>query len=64
MVYNYLIFDLDGWTVLHTESHRGNVEVIKVLLAKENIEVNRQDVKGCTPLHLAIMEKQTTCVQV
>ena len=40
------------WTALHTASHDGYVEVVKLLLAHPNINVNQPPLDDTTPFYL------------
>eukprot|EP00522_Entomoneis_paludosa_P001502 CAMPEP_0172469562 /NCGR_PEP_ID=MMETSP1065-20121228/64066_1 /TAXON_ID=265537 /ORGANISM="Amphiprora paludosa, Strain CCMP125" /LENGTH=66 /DNA_ID=CAMNT_0013227273 /DNA_START=48 /DNA_END=244 /DNA_ORIENTATION=+ len=42
----------DGWTPLHWASKRGHLEVVRRLFDL-GANVNKQDICGLTPLHLA-----------
>ena len=41
------------WRTLHEAAESANLEMLKELL-DEGADVNREDARGCTPLHLAI----------
>ena len=60
---NQLLFDSNlsninaqneqGQTVLHLACFRGNIEIVEVVLAANNIDICLRDKKGCTPLHIS-----------
>ena len=43
----------DGWTPLHIACLNGDLEVVKTLLSMDEIDVNRADKDGVTPLDIA-----------
>jgi len=53
-----------GLTALHVASCQGHVEVVKLLLAYPNINVNVKDNSARTPLSLGCMSGQVTVVQL
>ncbi|KAG8040609.1 hypothetical protein G9C98_002605 [Cotesia typhae] len=50
------IADKRGATPLHRAASKGNVEVLKFLLAQEGLNIDAQDIYGNTALHLACEE--------
>jgi ankyrin repeat protein len=52
----------NGYTPLHYAIETENLEVIKLLICKDNI--NQQDYRGCTPIHLAIRQKGDNCIYI
>ena len=53
-----------GWTSLHAASRNGRVEVVKLLLAHPNIDVNMKSSNGNTPFSLGCLCGQVSVVQV
>lgn len=47
--------------LLHIAANCGSYDCLMILL-KKGIDVNRQDVSGCTPLHLAARNGQKRCI--
>ena len=52
----------NNYTPLHYAIGAENIEVIKLLICKDNI--NQQDDKGCAPIHLAIQQKANNCIDI
>ncbi|XP_057324417.1 26S proteasome non-ATPase regulatory subunit 10-like [Microplitis mediator] len=50
------ISDKRGATPLHRAASKGNIEVLKFLLAQEGLKIDQQDMYGNTALHLACEE--------
>ena len=53
------------WRTLHEAAESANLEMLKELL-DEGADVNREDARGCTPLHLAIRSSNSddaSCVE-
>jgi ankyrin repeat protein len=46
--------DLRGNTALHLAAGKGYHEVVCLLLARPNIELNAPNKEGLTPLHIAV----------
>ncbi|XP_061176415.1 E3 ubiquitin-protein ligase HACE1-like [Saccostrea echinata] len=47
--------------LLHIAANTGSYECL-VILIKKGVDVNRQDMSGCTPLHLAARNGQKRCI--
>jgi len=45
--------DENGWTALHIAARNGNVEIVRLLLAKPNLDVNAMNKWKSTPLMIA-----------
>ena len=60
------LFDNKGETVLHKAAKNGNLEVVNLLLtlAKERIDLNRQNANGTTPLFIAAQKGHTEVVKL
>ncbi len=43
----------DGFTALMAASHNGHVEVVRLLLARQGVEVNKTTQNGATALYIA-----------
>ena len=55
--------DQEGSTLLHVAVYAGHLACVERLLAVPGIDVNRIDgLRGLTPLHSAVVEKQYACV--
>jgi hypothetical protein len=46
--------DLNGCNILHIAVEKGNIKIVKLLLSKEDIDVNFRDLNGFTALHIAV----------
>lgn len=57
--------DEDGYTTLHCAVLSGNINIVKLLLEKENIVANSTDnLRGITPLHTAVFCGQSEIVDL
>ena len=56
--------DLDQWTALHLASFYGRDEVVKLLLAHPNINVNTLDVSGSTPFSYGCLNGRIPVIQL
>jgi hypothetical protein len=56
--------DLRGNTALHLAAGKGYHEVVSLLLARPNIELNAPNKEGLTPLHIAVESGFINVVQV
>ena len=51
---NLEVTDNRGQTVLHSAVHQGQAAIVELLLSKNQMIINKEDIDGETPLHLAI----------
>ena len=54
----------EHWTSLHTASFRGHLEVVKLLLAHPNVNVNLKNCDGQTPLSFGCEYGQVSVVRL
>lgn len=53
-----------GVTALYAASQNGHVDVMQLLLARQDISVNQADERGTSPLHVAAEEGHAACVKL
>ena len=56
--------DHSQWSGLHAASFYGHAEVVKLLLAHPNIDVNMKNISGQTPFSIGCWQGRVTVVRV
>ena len=54
----------DDWTALHFAANRGDDDIVKMLLAHPDIDVNAADYRGRPPISLACEEGELSVVKL